>query len=360
MGRIYNFGAGPACLPEAVLREAAAEMLDYRASGMSVMEMSHRGAVFEGIIQEAEADLRKLAGIPDDYAVLFLQGGASLQFAMVPMNLAKNRKADFLNTGVWAEKAADEAAKYLDVKVTATGEGEQFTRIPALEGLVFRPDADYVHICQNNTIYGTRFEALPDTGDIPLVSDMSSSILSEPLDVGRFGLIYAGAQKNMGIAGLTVVIVRKDLIREDLPGFVPLMMRYDTHYKADSLFNTPPGYAIYIFGKVVKWLGSLGGLEAMGEINRRKAKMLYDYLDQSKLFKGRAQPDSRSLMNVTFVTGDKALDAEFVRGAEAAGLGGLKGHRLSGGMRASLYNAMPLAGVEALVKYMAAFERERT
>lgn len=359
MSRVYNFSAGPACLPEEVLREAAEEMLDYRGSGMSVMEMSHRGAAFEEIIGEAEAGLRKLAGIPEDYAVLFLQGGASLQFAMVPMNLAKKGRADYLVTGVWARKAAEEAGKYLDVKVAATGEGEGFARIPGLLDLSFRPEADYVHICQNNTIYGTRFDSLPDTGDIPLVSDMSSCILSEPLDVSRFGLIYAGAQKNMGIAGLTVVIVRKDLIREQLPESLPLMMRYATHFEANSLFNTPPAYAIYIFGKVVKWLGDLGGLEEMGRINRRKAALLYDYLDQSALFRGTADPGSRSLMNVPFVTGNKALDAAFIKGAEEAGLSGLKGHRLVGGMRASLYNAMPAGGVEALIACMRDFERTK-
>ncbi len=359
MSRVYNFSAGPACLPEEVLLEAAEEMLDYRGSGLSVMEMSHRSKAFGRIIGEAESSLRELADIPDDYAVLFLQGGASLQFAMVPMNLAKNGRADYLITGVWAKKAAEEAARFLDVRAAATGEGEHFARIPELKGLRFRQDADYVHMCANNTLFGTRFEALPETGGIPLTADLSSCILSEPLDVRRYGLIFAGAQKNLGIAGLTLVIMRKDLIREDLPPSVPLMMRYHTHFQAGSLYNTPPCYAIYIFGKVIGWLIKQGGLEKMGEINRRKAKLLYDYLDGSALFRGTAAKDSRSLMNVPFVTGDQALDAAFVEGAEKAGLSGLKGHRLVGGMRASLYNAMPVLGVEALIDYMAAFERAR-
>ncbi|MDD4081663.1 MAG: 3-phosphoserine/phosphohydroxythreonine transaminase [Eubacteriales bacterium] len=359
MGRVRNFSAGPACLPEMAMREAADEMLDYRGLGLSVMEMSHRSKAFGEIMESTEEGFRRLAGIPDEYAVLFLQGGASLQFAMAPMNLARNGKADYLLTGVWAQKAADEAARYLDVREAATGEAEGFTRIPDLSGLSFRADADYVHLCLNNTIYGTRCTDLPDTGDIPLVADLSSCILSEPLDAARYGLIYAGAQKNMGIAGLTVVIIRKDLIREDLPEWVPLMLRYQTHFKAASLYNTPPGYAIYVLGKVIRWLEGLGGLDAMAEINQQKAALLYGYLDQSRLFRGVAHRDSRSLMNVTFTTGDAAADADFVKQAQEAGLIGLKGHRLAGGMRASLYNAMPPEGVNELVEQMAAFEKER-
>ncbi len=357
MGRVHNFSAGPACLPEAVLTAAAAEMPDYQGQGLSVMEMSHRSPAFGRILEGAEERLRRLMGIPDEYAVLFLQGGASLQFAMAPMNLAKNGKADYLITGVWAQKAAEEAARFLDVRVAASGEAQGFAAIPDTSGLSFRPDADYVHLCLNNTIYGTRFTRLPDTGGIPLVGDLSSCILSEPLDVARYGLIYAGAQKNMGIAGLTVAIIRKDLIRQDLMAQVPLMLRYSTHFKAGSLYNTPPSYAIYILGKVLAWIDGLGGLSAMARINREKAALLYDFLDNSRLFHGNAHPESRSLMNITFTTGEEALDQAFIKGAEAAGLRGLKGHRLAGGMRASLYNAMPHDGVKALVEHMAAFER---
>ncbi len=356
MSRVYNFNPGPACLPEEVLREAAAEILDCRGTGMSVMEMSHRAPAFEAILQEAEADLRSLMGIPDNYEVLFLQGGASQQFAMVPMNLSRNGKADYLVTGSFSQKAAEEARRFLDVRVAATGEEGNFSRIPPVEGLTFRPDADYVHLCLNNTIFGTRFSKLPETGDIPLVGDLSSCILSEPIDVSRYALIYAGAQKNMGIAGLTVVIIRRDMVRDDLPDSVPTMLRYSTHMKADSLYNTPPCQAIYMCGKVLRWLKGLGGLSAMAAINRDKAALLYDYLDQSRVFRGTAHPDSRSLMNVTFVTGDKEKDAAFIRFAEQRGLCGLKGHRSAGGMRASIYNAMTVQGVQALVDCMAAFE----
>lgn len=359
MGRVLNFSAGPACLPESVMKAAAEEMPDYRGLGLSVMEMSHRSKAFNEIIQETEEGLRRLAGIPEEYAVLFLQGGASLQFAMAPMNLARNGKADYLITGVWAQKAHEEAARYLDVHVALTGEREGFTRIPDMTGLSFRADADYVHLCLNNTIYGTRYAVLPATGDIPLVADLSSCILSEPLDVPRFGLIYAGAQKNMGIAGLTVVIIRKDLIREDLPSQVPLMLRYQTHCKAASLYNTPPVYAIYILGKIIQWIEGLGGLGVMAKINLQKATLLYDHLDQSRLFKGIAHRDSRSLMNVAFTTGNAALDTDFVQRAQEAGLIGLKGHRLAGGIRASLYNAMPFEGVKELVDLMSAYEKER-
>ncbi|MDD4104222.1 MAG: 3-phosphoserine/phosphohydroxythreonine transaminase [Eubacteriales bacterium] len=360
MSRIYNFAAGPACMPEQVLREAAEEMLDYRGSGMSVMEMSHRSKAYEEIIFGAESDIRALADISDDYAVLFLQGGASTQFAMAPMNLTRNGKADYLITGAWAKKAAEEAAKYTDVRVAATSEAEHFTRIPDLTDLSIRRDADYVHICENNTIFGTSYQALPATGDIPLVADMSSCIFSRPIDVSRYGLIYAGAQKNIGPAGLTLVIVRKDLIREDVWPGTPVMLRYKTHLDERSMFNTPPCYAVYMCGKVIRWLQSNGGLAAAGERNARKAKLLYDYLDQSKMFRGTVNKVSRSLMNAPFVTGDAALDAAFVKGAEAAGLSGLKGHRSVGGMRASLYNAMPYEGVEKLVDHMREYERAKT
>ena len=359
MSRVYNFNAGPACMPEEVLREAAEEMPDYRGSGMSVMEMSHRSKAYEEIIFGAERDIRELAGIPDDYAVLFLQGGASSQFAMVPMNLTRSGKADYLITGAWAKKAAEEASKYTDVRVAATGEAEHFTRIPDLAGISFRQDADYVHICENNTIFGTRYRALPDTGNVPLAADLSSCIFSQPLDISRYGLIYAGAQKNIGPAGLTVVIIRKDLIREDVWPGTPTMLRYKTHLDEHSLYNTPPCYAIYMCGKVIRWLQNNGGLAAAKERNELKARLLYDYLDHSAVFHGTVSPESRSLMNVTFVTGDAALDAAFVKCADAAGLIGLKGHRSVGGMRASLYNAMPHEGVEALVNCMREFERAR-
>ena len=357
MGRTFNFYAGPATLPEEVLKEAAAELLDYGNSGMSVMEMSHRSPAFDRIIQEAEQDIRSLAGIPEDYAVLFLQGGATLQFAMAPMNLSKKGRADYVITGVWAEKAAKEAARYTDVHALATSEDTGFDRIPSLQNLPLRDGIDYVHLCENNTIYGTQYHALPDTGGIPLVGDLSSCLLSGPLDVRRYGLIFAGAQKNLGPAGLTLVIIRRDLVREDVLPYTPAMLRYKTHLDAGSLFNTPPCYAIYICGKVFKWLEEQGGLEEMARKNARKAALVYDYLDGSALFEGTAAKDSRSLMNITFVTGDKALDAAFAREAEAAGLIGLKAHRLVGGMRASLYNAMPYEGAAALVGFMADFER---
>jgi phosphoserine aminotransferase len=357
MHRVYNFSAGPACMPEAVLREAAEEMLNYQGTGISVMEMSHRSAEFEGILQDAEARLRRLADIPDDYAVLFLQGGGHTQFAMAPMNLTQTGKADYLVTGVWAKKAAQEAVKYTDVRVAATGEGENFARIPDLAGLSFREEADYVYLCENNTIYGTKYQALPDTGRIPLVGDLSSCILSEPLNVSRYGLIFAGAQKNLGPAGLTLVIVRRDLVREEVLPYTPNMLRYKTHLDAGSLYNTPPCYAIYICGKVFAWLEARGGLSQMAQDNWKKAALLYDCLDKSNLFRGTVAKDSRSMMNVTFVTGDKSLDAVFVAEAEAAGLIGLKGHRLVGGMRASLYNAMAYEGVAALVDFMEDFER---
>ena len=358
MSRVYNFSAGPAVLPEDVLREASEEMLDYRGTGMSVMEMSHRSCSFQEIIDQAEADLRELAGIPDNYRVLFLQGGASLQFAMIPMNLMKNRKADFILTGQWSKKAYKEAGKYGEARVIASSEDQTFSYIPDCSDLDISPDADYVYICENNTIYGTKFKELPNTKGKTLVADVSSCFLSEPMDVTRYGLVYGGVQKNIGPAGVVIAIIREDLITEDvLPG-TPTMMTYKTHLDAGSLYNTPNTYGIYICGKVFQWLKKRGGLEAMKEYNEKKAKILYDYLDESSLFKGTVVPKDRSLMNVPFVTGDKDLDARFVKEAAAAGLVNLKGHRTVGGMRASIYNAMPMEGVEALVAFMKKFEKE--
>lgn len=358
MSRVYNFSAGPAVLPEDVLREASEEMLDYRGTGMSVMEMSHRSCSFQEIIDQAEADLRELAGIPDNYRVLFLQGGASLQFAMIPMNLMKNRKADFILTGQWSKKAYKEAGKYGEARVIASSEDQTFSYIPDCSDLDISPDADYVYICENNTIYGTKFKELPDTKGKTLVADVSSCFLSEPMDVTRYGLVYGGVQKNIGPAGVVIAIIREDLITEDvLPG-TPTMMTYKTHMDAGSLYNTPNTYGIYICGKVFQWLKKRGGLEAMKEYNEKKAKILYDYLDESSLFKGTVVPKDRSLMNVPFVTGDKDLDARFVKEAATAGLVNLKGHRTVGGMRASIYNAMPMEGVEALVAFMKKFEKE--
>ncbi len=358
MSRVYNFSAGPAVLPEDVLREASEEMLDYRGTGMSVMEMSHRSCSFQEIIDQAEADLRELAGIPDNYRVLFLQGGASLQFAMIPMNLMKNRKADFILTGQWSKKAYKEAGKYGEARVIASSEDQTFSYIPDCSDLDISPDADYVYICENNTIYGTKFKELPNTKGKTLVADVSSCFLSEPMDVTRYGLVYGGVQKNIGPAGVVIAIIREDLITEDvLPG-TPTMMTYKTHMDAGSLYNTPNTYGIYICGKVFQWLKKRGGLEAMKEYNEKKAKILYDYLDESSLFKGTVVPKDRSLMNVPFVTGNKDLDARFVKEAAAAGLVNLKGHRTVGGMRASIYNAMPMEGVEALVAFMKKFEKE--
>ena len=358
MSRVYNFSAGPAVLPEEVLKEAAEEMLDYNGSGMSVMEMSHRSKVFDEIIQTAEADLRDLLKIPDNYKVLFLQGGASQQFAMIPMNLMKNRVADYIVTGQWAKKAWQEAQKYGTANMIASSEDKTFSYIPDCSDLPISPDADYVYICENNTIYGTKYKTLPNTKGKILVSDVSSCFLSEPMDIEKYGIVYGGVQKNVGPAGLVIAIIREDLITEDvLPG-TPTMLTYKTHADANSLYNTPNCYGIYICGKVFKWLKKQGGLEAMKERNEKKAKVLYDYLDSSKLFKGTVEPASRSLMNVPFVTGDKELDAKFVKEAEAAGLVNLKGHRTVGGMRASIYNAMPIEGVEALVEFMKKFEKE--
>ncbi|MDO4285057.1 MAG: 3-phosphoserine/phosphohydroxythreonine transaminase [Eubacteriales bacterium] len=357
MGRVYNFSAGPAMLPVEVLQEAADEMLDYQGSGMSVMEMSHRGKTFDKIIKEAEQDLRDLMNIPDNYKVLFLQGGASQQFAMIPMNLMKNRKAAYIVTGQWAKKAWKEAQKYGEAVAVASSEDKTFSYIPDCSDLPIPEDADYVYICENNTIYGTKFKTLPDTKGHDLVADVSSCFLSEPVDVSRYAVIYGGVQKNIGPAGVVIVIIREDLISEDvLPG-TPTMLQYKTHADADSLYNTPPAYGIYICGKVFKWLKKQGGLAAMKEHNEKKAKILYDFLDRSKLFHGTVEAKDRSLMNVPFVTGDKELDAKFVREAEAAGLVSLKGHRSVGGMRASIYNAMPVEGVEKLVAFMEEFEK---
>ena len=358
MSRVYNFSAGPAVLPEEVLKEAAAEMLDYKGCGMSVMEMSHRSQVFDDIIKEAEQDLRDLMHIPDNYKVLFLQGGASQQFAMIPMNLMKNKVADYIVTGQWAKKAYQEAQKYGKVNKIATSEDKTFSYIPDCSDLPVSPDADYVYICENNTIYSTKFKTLPNTKGKTLVADVSSCFLSEPVDVTKYGIIYGGVQKNIGPAGMVISIIREDLITDEVLEGTPTMLKFKTHADAGSLYNTPNCYCIYMCGKVFKWLKKMGGLEVMKERNEKKAKLLYDYLDSSKLFKGTVEKDSRSLMNVPFVTGDKDLDAKFVKEAKAAGLENLKGHRTVGGMRASIYNAMPYEGVEALVAFMKKFEEE--
>ncbi len=358
MARVYNFSAGPAVLPEEVLREAADEMLDYKGTGMSVMEMSHRSKAFETIIQEAEADLRELMNIPDNYKVLFLQGGASQQFAMIPMNLMKNRVADYIVTGQWAKKAYQEACIYGKANKIASSEDKTFSYIPDCSDLPISEDADYVYICENNTIYGTKFKTLPNTKGKPLVADVSSCFLSEPVDVTKYGVIYGGVQKNIGPAGVVIVIIREDLITEDVIPGTPTMLRYKIHADNQSLYNTPPAYGIYICGKVFKWLKKRGGLAAMKEYNERKAKILYDYLDESSLFHGTVRKEDRSLMNVPFVTGDAELDAKFVKEAKAAGFENLKGHRTVGGMRASIYNAMPIEGVEKLVAFMKKFEAE--
>ncbi|MBR4710878.1 MAG: 3-phosphoserine/phosphohydroxythreonine transaminase [Clostridia bacterium] len=357
MSRVYNFSAGPACLPEEVLRQCAAEMLEYGTSGMSVMEMSHRSKDFEQILDTAEADLRELVGIPDNYKVLFLQGGGNTQFAMVPMNLMRNRVADYIITGQWAKKAAAEAEIYGKVNRVASSADKTFSYIPDCSDLPISPDADYVYICQNNTIYGTVFKTLPNTKGKDLVSDVSSMLLSEPMDVTKYGVVWGGVQKNVGPAGVTIVIIREDLIREDvLPG-TPTMLKYKTHADNKSLYNTPPCWNIYVCGLVFKWLKEKGGLAAMKAINEKKAQILYDYLDQSAMFKGTVNPADRSLMNVPFVTGNEDLDKKFIAEATKAGFKNLKGHRTVGGMRASIYNAMPTEGVQALVDFMAAFEK---
>lgn len=358
MSRVYNFSAGPAVLPEEVLKEAAEEMLDYKGSGMSVMEMSHRSKVFDDIIKEAEADLRDLMNIPDNYKVLFLQGGASQQFAMIPMNLMKNKVADYIVTGQWAKKAYQEAQKYGKANKIASSEDKTFSYIPDCSDLPISEDADYVYICENNTIYGTKFKTLPNTKGKTLVADVSSCFLSEPVDVTKYGIIYGGVQKNIGPAGMVIVIIREDLITEDVLEGTPTMLTYKTHADADSLYNTPNCYCIYMCGKVFKWLKKQGGLEAMKKHNEKKAAILYDFLDQSKLFHGTVVKEDRSLMNVPFVTGNAELDAKFVKEAKAAGFENLKGHRSVGGMRASIYNAMPIEGVEKLVEFMKKFEEE--
>ena len=356
MSRVYNFSAGPAVMPEEVLQEAAAEMMDYKGCGMSVMEISHRSALFQGIIDEAEQDLRDLMQIPDNYKVLFIQGGGHQQFAMVPMNLFQNKVADYIITGQWAKKAWKEAQMFGEAKAIASSEDKTFSYIPDCSDLDIDENADYVYICLNNTIYGTVFHELPNTKGKPLVADISSCFLSEPLDVSKFGILWGGVQKNVGPAGMAIAIVREDLIREDVLPQTPTMLKYDTYAKSGSLHNTPPVYTIYMCGKVFKWLKKQGGLEVMKKRNEEKAAILYDFLDSSKLFKGTVEKKDRSLMNVPFVTGDKELDALFIKEATEAGFVNLKGHRSVGGMRASIYNAMPIEGVQKLVEFMKAFE----
>lgn len=358
MSRVYNFAAGPAILPEEVLKEAADEMLDYNGTGMSVMEMSHRSKDFEVIIQDAERNLRELMNIPNNYKVLFLQGGASMQFAMVPMNLMKNRVADYIITGQWAKKAATEAEKFGKVNVLATSADKTFSYIPDMSKIKVSNDADYVYICHNNTIYGTTYHTLPDTKEKILVADMSSDILSQPIDVTQYGLIFAGVQKNIGPAGTVIVIIREDLITDDVLNGTPTMLKYKIHSDNNSLYNTPPAYGIYICGKVFKYLKKLGGLEVMKVRNEEKAKILYDYLDSSKLFNGTVVKEDRSLMNVPFITGNKELDDKFIKEAKKVGIENIRGHRTVGGMRASIYNAMPIEGVKYLVEFMKKFEEE--
>ena len=358
MGRVYNFSAGPAMLPVEVLEEAQADMLDYKGSGQSVMEMSHRSQIFDNIIKEAEADFRKLVGVPDNYSVLFLQGGGSQQFAAVPLNLYKNRKAGYINTGNWANKARQEAARFGNAVELASSKDKNYTYIPDCSDLPITDDMDYVYICQNNTIYGTRYPELPNTKGRELVSDVSSMFLSEPLDVTKYGVVYGGVQKNVGPAGVVIDVIRKDLIRDDVCPETPTMLKWKTQDDKDSLYNTPNCWGIYICGLVFKWLLKQGGLGAMKERNEHKAAILYDYLDQSKLFHPTVQPPYRSLMNVPFVTGDKEMDAKFVAEAAEHGLVNVKGHRTVGGMRASIYNAMPEEGVKALVEFMDKFEKE--
>lgn len=360
MTRVYNFAAGPAVLPEEVLKEAAEEMLDYKGTGMSVMEMSHRSKFFEEIIQEAEQDLRDLMNIPDNYKILFLQGGGSTQFAMVPMNLMKNGVADYIITGQWSKKAAAEAKRYGKINEVASSEDKNFSYIPDVSKIKVSDDADYVYICHNNTIYGTTYHKLPDTKGKILVADMSSDILSKPIDVTKYGLIFAGVQKNIGPAGTVVVIIREDLITEDVLEGTPTMLQYKVHSDNKSLYNTPPAYGIYICGKVFKHLKKLGGLEVMKKRNEEKAKILYDYLDSSELFHGTVVKEDRSLMNVPFITGDKDLDDKFIKEAKKVGIDNIKGHRTVGGMRASIYNAMPIEGVKYLVEFMKRFEVENT
>lgn len=358
--RVYNFSAGPAMLPEEVLKKAASEMLEFSSSGQSVMEMSHRGKDYEAIHNECEALLREVMSIPDNYKVLFIQGGAHMQFDMIPQNLKQNGKADFVVTGQWAGKAQSEAKNYLEANIVASSKDKTFSYIPELDSSKFTKDADYFHICHNNTIFGSRFTTLPETGSVPLVSDMSSCILSEPVDVSKFGLIYACAQKNMGPSGVTVVIIREDLIRDLSGSGVPTMQQYKTYADNDSLYNTPPTYAIYICGLVLKWVKEKGGLSAMKAHNEKKAAILYDFIDSSKMFSNPVEKKDRSLMNVTFVTGNEELDKKFIKEAKDNGLVTLGGHRSVGGMRASIYNAMPIEGVQALVNFMKKFEEENS
>ena len=357
MRKTFNFSAGPAVLPESVLQEAADEMLDYKGSGMSVMEISHRSALFQSIIDETEAALRTLMNIPNDYEVLFLQGGTSLQFAMIPMNFMRNRKADYIVTGYWAKKAYQEAKLYGEIHVAASSEDDNFSHIPDCSDLDISPDSDYVYMCENSTIYGTKFHKRPDSKGKILINDISSCYLSEPMNVSDYDMLFGGIQKNLGPAGLVIAIIRKDLISETvLPG-TPTMLRYKTHADKGSMYNTPPTYNIYIVGKVIKWIQSLGGLDKMKKINESKAALLYDYLDKSDMFCGLADKDSRSLMNITFRTGSEALDSAFVKAAGENGIISIKGHRAIGGIRASLYNAMPIEGVQHLVQFMEAFEK---
>lgn len=354
--RVYNFSAGPSAMPESVLKRAADEMLDCNGSGMSVLEMSHRSKAFSAIIEDAEALLRELMGIPDSYKVLFLQGGGSTQFAMIPLNLMKKKKIDICVTGQWAKKACQEAQRYGEVHIVGDSSDKKYSYIPKLDPTTFDSQADYFYICQNNTIYGTRYSRLPQTGSVPLVADLSSCICSEPVDVTKYGLIFAGAQKNLGPAGLTIVIIRQDLISEPMP-FTPTMLQYKIHADNGSMYNTPPTYSIYICKLILEWLrDEIGGLEAMKQINMRKCGMFYDYLDSSDMFRATVQGEDRSMMNIPFVTGDQELDAKFISEAAAAGFVNLKGHRTVGGMRASLYNAMTLEGVEKLIGFMKAFE----
>jgi len=356
--RIYNFSAGPATMPVEVLEEVAAEMMNYKGSGMCVMEMSHRSKVYQTIIDEAEADLRELMGIPENYKVLFIQGGATLQFAMIPINLMKNGVADYIETGAWSKKAIAEAKKYGKVNVIASSADKNFTYVPDGSDLAIDADADYVYICENETIHGLTYPKLPDTKGKILVSDQSSMFLSKPCNVSDYGLIYAGVQKNVGPAGMVVAIVREDLIRADLPAWTPIYMRYDTHADHDSMYNTPNCWAIYVCGKVFKYLKKIGGLSAMQRMNEEKAKILYDFLDSSKMFTGTVERGSRSLMNVPFVTESKEKDAEVVAATKAAGFDNLKGHKSVGGLRASIYNAMPKEGVIALVDFLKKYEAE--
>ena len=358
--RSYNFSAGPATMPVPVLEEIRDEMMNYRGSGMSVMEMSHRSKVFQEIYDNAEADLRKLMGIPDNYKVLFIQGGATLQFSMIPMNLMRNGVADYIVTGAWSKKAFTEAKKFGDVKCVATSEDRNYSYIPDCSDLPIRENADYVYICENETIHGTTFQALPNTKGKILVSDQSSMFLSRPCNVSDYGVIYGGVQKNIGPAGMAIVIIREDLIREDLDTSVPVYLRYDTHANAGSMYNTPNCWAIYVCGKVFRYLLDNGGLEAVQQRNEEKAAVLYDYLDSSKLFKGTVDVAHRSVMNVPFVTGSKEMDAAVVAYTKAAGFDNLKGHKSVGGLRASIYNAMPKEGIEALVECLKKFEAENT